>query len=725
MANQQLNAVLLHVRRLATLSGCPLSDRELLDRFVTSKDEGAFAALVQRHGPMVMNVCRRVLRNFQDAEDACQATFLLLVRKASSIRKRDSAASWLHGVAYRVARNLSREIGRRHVREQLVPHIPDCASMDNLTWREVQVALDQELNRLPERYQGPLVLCYLEGKTRDQAARHLGWSLGTLRGRLERGRKLLPSRMVRRGLTLSAALLGSAVAPQVTATVPTKFVTATVDAAMWMAAGKTLPGNLVSAQVLALTKGGLKIMGMTKVRMTALFLALGGALGAGAGGLTLATQNDAAALAQGTSPSPAAVNSGPAPAGDEEKAPRTIPELAVLTGSAAVLTVAFSPDGKLLAAGSSDGTITLWDIATGKEVRKLRSPAIGKVSIHSLKFSPDGKTLATADGHSAIKLLDVNTGRILGTLEGNQHTVLALAYAPDGKKLASSGADHAVQLWDVTSGKILWKFSSLAGRVASVAIAPDGQTLAAADEDGTVRILEVATGKEMHHIGPSSQPNASPPTAAVAISPDGRLLAVPGTDSVVILLEMASGKELRRFKNHGNWVTSVAFAPDGHVLASAGPDRTAKLWDVATGKQIAILKGHQDTVFSLAFSPDGTKLATGSADNTVKLWRLDGRKQVGPASPDDSPPPGSERLEALLDELVRNRKTAQESIDALFLATLARFPTESEMKFTQESLGKHEDRRAALKDLLFTLTNTKEYKAHSESIDKRLPPNKH
>src|SRR5262249_3232702 len=150
-------------------------------------------------------VCRRTLHNVHDAEDACQASFLVLARRAGSIRKRACLASWLHSVAYRAASRLRRDLARRHARERPCPDEPP-APVHDVSWRDVQAVVDAELARLPERFRAPLLLCYLEGKTRDQAASELGWSLDTLRGRLERGRNLLRARLTRRGLTLSAAL---------------------------------------------------------------------------------------------------------------------------------------------------------------------------------------------------------------------------------------------------------------------------------------------------------------------------------------------------------------------------------------------------------------------------------------------------------------------------------------------------------------------------------------
>src|SRR5262249_43982809 len=158
------------------------------------KDEAAFTVLVERHGPMVLGVCRRALRHAHDAEDACQATFLVLARRAASVRKAASVSSWLHGVACRVAANLKREQSRRCRRERKVCLRPSLDPSAEVSWREVQAALDEELQGLPERLRVPLILCYLDGRTRDEAARRLHLTAACLHGRLERGRRLLSDR---------------------------------------------------------------------------------------------------------------------------------------------------------------------------------------------------------------------------------------------------------------------------------------------------------------------------------------------------------------------------------------------------------------------------------------------------------------------------------------------------------------------------------------------------
>jgi RNA polymerase sigma factor (sigma-70 family) len=318
MTNGRIGTVLRHVRRLAAARHAESTpDRGLLERFVADHDEAAFEALVRRHGPMVLGVCRRVLRHPEDTEDAFQAAFLVLARRAAAVRKADSLGSWLHGVAYRVAANLRRDLARRRARESVVADPPDSAAAAEVSWLDVRVALDEELARLPERFRAPLVLCYLEGKTCDEAARELGWSVGTLRGRLERGRDLLRSRLTRRGLALSAALLGAALTHDASAALPATLV----GAAAKIAAGA------VPAPVAALAGGVLRTMFVTKVKAVTLLLFAVMALGTAGVALHQAATAQPAAVESVAKapvgeppvakPEPAAAPLAPAPAADD------------------------------------------------------------------------------------------------------------------------------------------------------------------------------------------------------------------------------------------------------------------------------------------------------------------------------------------------------------------------------------------------------------------------
>lgn len=211
LANEPAQLLSKHLRNLTAAARADgLPDRELIARFAAGRDEDAFAALVRRHGPMVLRVCRRILHNEHDAEDVFQATFLVLSRKAAALHRAESVGCFLHGVACRLALKARTRFAKQRIYESqatIEKHADD--PLADLSVREAQAILDEELARLPEKYRAPLVLCCLEGRTRDEAARLLGWSAKLVKSRLEQGRERLRSRLARRGLTLPAALLAS------------------------------------------------------------------------------------------------------------------------------------------------------------------------------------------------------------------------------------------------------------------------------------------------------------------------------------------------------------------------------------------------------------------------------------------------------------------------------------------------------------------------------------
>jgi RNA polymerase sigma factor (sigma-70 family) len=242
------------------------SDALLLGRFVELWDQAAFRDLVRRHGPMVLGVCRRVLRDPHAAEDAFQATFLVLARKAGSVRKRDSVGPWLYGVARRVALE-ARGVASRAVRPaRLGREVPGVDDHDGLERDELHAALHEELGRLPEKYRAPLVLCYIEGLAHEAVARQLGWPLGTVRVRIARGRDLLGARLTRRGLAPAAVLLALSLLPRtVAAAVPPRLVDATVTAAARVAAGERVTRGEVPARVVELERKVRKAMHLTRL----------------------------------------------------------------------------------------------------------------------------------------------------------------------------------------------------------------------------------------------------------------------------------------------------------------------------------------------------------------------------------------------------------------------------------------------------------------------------
>ncbi len=278
-----LNTVLEHLRKVAAAENAKqLSDRQLVERFVATRDEAAFTVLVKRHSAMVQNVCWRVLLSDADADDACQATFMVLARKASSIRKKDSAASWLHGVAHRAANNLRTENVRRLARERQAA-ASKSRPQSEVTWREVQIIIDEEIQRLPEELKGPVLLCYLEGKAHNEGAAQLGWSLTTFRGRLERGREVLRKRLTHRGVALSGALLAAVLSEKATsAAVSGSFLSVLVKGAL---ATETAKG-VVSAQALPIARGVMQTMFWNKLKI-GLAALLFTVIAVGVGGLAL------------------------------------------------------------------------------------------------------------------------------------------------------------------------------------------------------------------------------------------------------------------------------------------------------------------------------------------------------------------------------------------------------------------------------------------------------
>jgi polysaccharide export outer membrane protein len=272
---------------------CPVAaeqtDQELLRRFVHSRDDTAFALLVERHGPMVLGVCRRILGNSHDADDAFQATFLVLVRRADPLESPELLGNWLYGVAYRIARKARAQAARRRQQERQAAAVAATPEpLTDLAWRELRDRLDDELNRLPEKYRLPLILCYLQGLTNEEAARRLGWPSGSMSYRLARGRELLRRRLLGRHGAAPAdfLILVLALAPA-PATLPAPLTTETVQVAAGLLAGGQAAAATLSGNVRALVDAALQGMAMAGRRLWRRLLLLGGLAVAAALGLTL------------------------------------------------------------------------------------------------------------------------------------------------------------------------------------------------------------------------------------------------------------------------------------------------------------------------------------------------------------------------------------------------------------------------------------------------------
>jgi RNA polymerase sigma factor (sigma-70 family) len=302
MATSQMSEIIQHLRRAVVLpDGAGLTDGQLLEDYISRRDEAALAALVRRHAPMVWGVCRRVLRNYHDAEDAFQATFLVLVRRAASIASKELLANWLYGVAHQTALKARATAAKRCAREKQVTEMPEPAVAQQDHWRDLQPVLDEELSRLPDKYRAVIVLCDLGGKTRKEAARQLGVPEGTVASRLATARTMLAKRLARHGLAVSGGALAAVVSQQAaSACVPPSVVSSTIKAVTLVAAGQAAAAGVIPAKVAALTKGVLKAMLVSKLKIATpvLLLVAVAITGVGAGGLFHQTQ--AAPIPQAT-----------------------------------------------------------------------------------------------------------------------------------------------------------------------------------------------------------------------------------------------------------------------------------------------------------------------------------------------------------------------------------------------------------------------------------------
>jgi RNA polymerase sigma factor (sigma-70 family) len=621
------------VRCLARLAGAgparDLSDADLLERFRAGREEAAFTLLVQRHGPAVLGLCRRLLGNCADADDAFQATFLVLLRKADSIRKRASLGSWLHGVAFHVA---TRARARRPA--ALLPDLPAGGDEpgDAAAWREVRALLDEEISRLPERYRAPLVLCGLEGKTCEQAARELGWPKSSLAHRLGRAKDLLRDRLLRRGVAVPAAVLTAALAREASAAVPALLALGTVRLAAQALAG----GAPTSAPAVALAGGVAR--GVTpSARAIALALAVAGLVIAGAG--LLAGPRD---KTEPPSANPSAAKSD-APAAEERKDREGFPlpaEALARVGSARLLHarrlhgLTYSPDGKVLAS-SGGGLLRLWDAGTGKLLRGIPVAEGGRIP--DGLFSADGKTVVVLDGETC-RWFDVSTGKevrhcAIKFPKTNSHA----CFAPHGEALAvvGTGPGQDLVVYDLPSGKE--RFRKTAGGAWSwdLAFSPDGKVLAALELVGAVfkpkrlALLDTAGGgKLLGEFDPGEM------FRAMHFSADGKkLLGLNFNTETLLVWSVPGGESLHRGKVPVNAVVTAAFTPDGSgvVVGSQGLD--AVLIDLATGQVTRRFRTYPSSV-GLAFTPDGKRLAVGVGDGLISQWDLaTGERLVASAEP--------------------------------------------------------------------------------------------
>jgi RNA polymerase sigma factor (sigma-70 family) len=630
MARESLQTVVRHLHRLTAAPGSAgLTDGQLLERWVRQRDEAAFELLAWRHGPLVLGTCRRLLSRAEDVEDAFQATFLALVRKAASIGRRESVAAWLYRVAYRVALAARARARRGTPAAHREPARPDPA--EDAAAHELRLVLDEEVARLPEKYRVPFVLCYLQGKTNAEAAAEIGCPHGTLLTRLRWARQRLRCRLARRGVALTAAALAVVLAEASHA--PAALVGGAVRAALG-----TVPGAAS-----ALADGVLWEMFQARVRRVAAAVVVAVALLLGGVGVLA---QSAGALPPRERPGPVLGNEAARkPATPAEGPAEALPPGAVawlgttrLRHGGEVLSVSLGPDDRVIASAGADGVVRLWDVKTGKELRRFEHPA----GFTTAAFLDAGKTLAAADAAGTLHVFDPTTGKELRSWKGHEGRVEQIAPAPDGRSFLTLAGwiDPTARLWDAATGKETAGFTSPGFHFTSGNWAADGRTVVTCADDGQGLVWDVATAKTLFQLPFPVVPDLrfrEGLRATAALSPDGRTVASLGQDGEITLFTVPEGKKVGQLKPAPGWLTRMEYLPDGSGLVTAGHDGLVRVWDLGTGEEVRQLKGHVGGVRSLAVSATGKLLASGGDDNTVRLWDLATGKELlpfaGPTTP--------------------------------------------------------------------------------------------
>jgi RNA polymerase sigma factor (sigma-70 family) len=672
VADNQLVPLARHVCALARIRAIhEWTDRQLLEEFLANRDETAFAALIKRHGRLVLAVCHRALHHQHDEEDVFQATFLALARNAASIQKRASLGSWLHGVAYRLAMRAKRDASRwRRWQRSAAPVSPRNKPSD-LAWSEVQVILDEEVQCLPEKYREVFVRCFMEDKNGAEVARELALKEGTVRSRLSLARKRLRQRLSRRGIALAALLSASAVTEgTIQAAVPAALAASTVQAALLFVATRTPVTELVSARVAALVEGAAKASLVTKPTAIVLLLLL-----------TSIGAVSAVALAHRAPTEPAPQRSAsPEKSGAEKVASQelvgnsnartdiygdplpagAIARLGTVRLRSGLRTQAeFSPDGKFIASAAAEAGVWLWDTATGKQLHQF----VSEREVLQVAFSPDGKILAGGD--NPIHIWEVATGKEIRRLEPETKppvpSSVRVIFSPDGAMLASAGPGRCIRLWEVATGR---QIRRLEGDVSPEAFSSDGKLLAATNWSGKILLWDLATGKETQIAGPGTEhwsmccATFTPDSArliscwsdkavrvwdlsthkqirtlelkapfkygSMAISHNMKVIASGNEAGLIQLWETATGKELRRWQAHNNMVAPLAFSFDDKLVLSGGffQDSALRVWDAATGKELHSFAGHCGLIEWLAFAPDGRSLFSAGREKVLSRWDL-------------------------------------------------------------------------------------------------------
>jgi RNA polymerase sigma factor (sigma-70 family) len=582
--------------------------------FAESHNDEAFAELVRRHGSMVLATCRRVLYpDTHTADDAFQATFLVLATKARAVSPPERVGAWLHGVAVHVAKK-----ARAWVRK-ITPSAPsdlDKAPANvtepNPDAAHIRAAIDDVLAGLPAKYRSPVVLCELEGRSRADAAQALGWTEGTLSGRLARAKKLLADRLARRGFALPAAGLAAVLLAQpAAANVPAHLVASTIQAAALVAAGAAT-AEVTSEPVAALAREGCPPMSTTFKVLAAGIAGIGLTLG----GFGLFKLYDRATAAPPAHP----VVNLPLAALADEKPVKGWVTAHTFKFENPITAVAFGPD--IIAAGDKEGVLRLYDAKTGKEKEVLLDGTGGAKPIDRVQFSPDGASLhlVTNEG-DAVHLCSVEkVGRKFPGF-GGAGKMKCFGASTDGA--------YWLQAFDGNKELLLMPNKLGEGMVGGQADGrfthTDAVRYVAADDGNVVATISLNTLRVWSKDKDKPLWDAKLEkidVTGVAVAPSGKFVAVTGDAGQVWVYDAKTGKQLSKTEKLTGPVSQAAFSPDGKRIVAACEDKTARVYDAETGKELAVLKGHTEALSCVAFSPDGETIVTGSFDKTVRVWEF-------------------------------------------------------------------------------------------------------
>jgi RNA polymerase sigma factor (sigma-70 family) len=624
-----------YLRRLCD-EAVPPEDAVLLNRFVTANDREAFELLIARHGPMVLGTARRLVDNTHDAEDVFQAVFLSLARLAKSIRQGRALPAWLHKTTCRVAAKLR---ANRPVQSAPTPErYEHCDPGAGLVWREVCQALDEELQRLPERLRSPLLLCYLSGLTRDEAAKQLGWSLGTLKRRLEEGRKTLRIRLAKRGIASVGVALTVLTPDALQAAVSKSLLESSL--CLIFSTGAVVPAT-ISALVLG-SATTLKGVAMKSIIALLAVIALGVGVYAGMSQADPPKNLDAPTAKSAASKAPAAkspdADADALPAGALARlgSPR-------LRHGARLKDIAYSPTGKRLASVGYDDTLRAWDAETGRQIFAVKRPEGG---FDKVSFAAEGTVIVALgrdpDKQGVLWRIEAATGKVLDRLKleavlpkATMPEAAAVRFSADGSRLALGSADKKQLLViDTSSAKVIWTADLGKETPGGVTFAPDGKTVAVATNAGRVYLFD-RDGKPTAQF--KTKGNAE--LASVALSPDGKLVTACNSGSPsreLIAWDRATGQILWTQEHKGGH--GLAFTPDSTIIVECGSRTFASTIDAANGmapgndnKRDALFESMAE-VRCLALHPGANVVAFGTDSGTICLFDVATRKPVPPTA---------------------------------------------------------------------------------------------